>query len=75
MQEGAQNILSQIRSRSVLWIPSTTNVFPLSSQNYQGGYVVVHKVRIECLNHILSTIKWVRKTPKINDKWEACDQH
>jgi hypothetical protein len=47
------------------------DVLMLSSQNHQGGYVVVHKVQIEQFNHILSTILWARKAPKINDKWEA----
>ncbi len=42
IKEGAQNFLSQIRSQGVLWIPSTSNVFPLLSQDNQGGYGVVH---------------------------------
>jgi hypothetical protein len=38
----AQIFLSQIRSQSILWIPSTSNVIPLLSQDNQGGYGVVH---------------------------------
>ncbi len=44
MEEGAQNLLTQIGSRGVLWIPSTTNVLPLSGGGNQGDYGVVHKV-------------------------------
>jgi len=42
IKEKAQNFLSQIRSQSVLWIPSTSYVIPLLSQDSQGGYGVVH---------------------------------
>jgi len=41
MEKGARNLLAQIGSRNVLWIPSITNVFPLSSGNNQRGYGVV----------------------------------
>jgi hypothetical protein len=44
MEEGVQNLLAQVRSRGVLWIPSITNVFPLSCGNNRGGYGVVRKV-------------------------------
>jgi transposase-like protein len=44
MEEGVRNLLAQIGSCSVLWIPNTTNVFPLSSRDNRGGYGVVRKV-------------------------------
>jgi hypothetical protein len=43
MEEGTQNLLTQIGSHGVLWIPTTTNVLPLSSGGNQGGYGVMHK--------------------------------
>ncbi len=43
MEEGTQNLLAQIASCDVLWIPSTTNVLPLSCGNDQNGGVM-HKV-------------------------------
>jgi hypothetical protein len=33
MEEGAQNLLDQIRSHGVLWIPSIANVLPLLGGN------------------------------------------
>jgi hypothetical protein len=33
MEEGAPNLLAQIGSHGVLWIPSITNMFPLSGGN------------------------------------------
>jgi hypothetical protein len=42
IKERAQNFLSQIRSQSVLWISSTSNVITLLSQDNQSGYGVVH---------------------------------
>jgi hypothetical protein len=33
MEEGTQNLLAQIGSHGVLWILSTTNLFPLSGGN------------------------------------------
>jgi hypothetical protein len=36
MEESTQNLLAQIESHGVSWIPSTTYAFPLS-----GGYGVV----------------------------------
>jgi hypothetical protein len=44
--------LTQIGSCGVLWMPSTTNVFPLLGLDYQGGYGVVHKVGIKRFDHI-----------------------
>jgi len=44
MEEGIQNLLIQIGSYGVLWIPSTTNVLLLLGGDNQGGYGVVHKV-------------------------------
>jgi len=44
MGESVQNLLTQIGSYGVLWIPSITNMFPLSSGDNQGGYGVVHEV-------------------------------
>ncbi len=43
MEEGTQNLLTQIGSHGVLWISTTTNVLPLSGGGNQGGYGVVHK--------------------------------
>ncbi len=51
------NLLPQIGNRSVLWIPNTTNVFPLLGGYNQGGYSVVCKVQIEKFNRIPSTIE------------------
>jgi hypothetical protein len=68
MEEGARNLLAQIGNCGVLWILSTINVFPLSSGNNQGGYGVVHKVRIKRLDCILSMIELAGKTPKTDDK-------
>jgi len=42
IKKGAQNFLSQTRCQGVLWIPSTSNVLPLLSQDNQCGYGVVH---------------------------------
>jgi hypothetical protein len=69
MEQGTQNLLAQIGSHGVLWIPSTTNLFPLS-----GGYGVVQKVRIKKFNHILNTIEMVGKTSKMDEKQEARKQ-
>jgi len=44
MEKGIQNLLAQIGNDGVLWIPSTTNVFPLLGGDNKGGYGVVHKV-------------------------------
>jgi hypothetical protein len=52
----------------VLWIPSTTNVLPLSGGDNEGGYGVVRKVRIKRFNRISNTIELTKKTPKTNDK-------
>jgi hypothetical protein len=41
MEEGVQNFLTQIGSCGVVWIPSTTNVFPLLGGNNQSGYCVL----------------------------------
>ncbi len=68
MEKGVQNLLAQIGSCDVLWIPSTTNVPPLSSGNNQGSYGVVLKVLIERFDYIPSTIELVGKTLKTNDK-------
>jgi hypothetical protein len=51
------------------------NVYPLLGGNNQGGYGVVHKMRIQRFNHILSTIELTRNTPKTYDKWETCKQY
>jgi hypothetical protein len=56
MEEGAQNLLVQIGSHGVLWIPSLTNVLSLLSGNNKGGYGVVCKVQIKRFDHIPSTI-------------------
>ncbi len=72
MEKGTRNLFVQIRNHGVLWIPSMANVLLLSSGNNQGGYGVVHKVQIERFDHIPNTIELVGKTPKIDDKWEAC---
>ncbi len=74
MEEGAWNLLAQIGSNVVLWIPIIENVLPLSSGDNQGGYGVVHKVRFERFNHIPSMIKLARKTSKLDDKQEAHKQ-
>jgi hypothetical protein len=50
------------------------NVFPLLGRDNQGGYGVVHKMRIERFNHIPSTIELAGNTPKTYDKWETCKQ-
>ncbi len=63
-----------IGSYGVLWIPSTTNVLPLSGGNNEGGYGVVCKVQIKKFDHIPNTIELARKTPNTNDKWEARKQ-
>ncbi len=68
MEEGAQNLLAQIGSHGVLWISSIANVFALSSGNNQGGYGVLHKVRIEIFDCIPNTIELVGKTSKMDDK-------
>jgi hypothetical protein len=52
----------------VVWIPSTTNVFPLLGGDNHGGYGVVHKVRIKKFNHIPSTIELAGKASKMDDK-------
>jgi hypothetical protein len=44
MEKGAQNLLGQIGNNGLLWIPSTTNVLPLSNGDNHVGYGVVHKV-------------------------------
>jgi transposase-like protein len=41
MEEGIQNFLTQIGSCGVVWIPSTTNVFPFLGGNNQSGYCVL----------------------------------
>jgi hypothetical protein len=74
MEEGVQNLLAQIRNYDVLWIPSTTNVPPLSSGNNQGSYGVVHKVLIKRFDCIPSTIELAGKTLKTNDKQKMCKQ-
>jgi hypothetical protein len=51
------------------------NVFPLLGGDNQGGYGMVHKMRIERFNHILSTIELAGNTPKTYDKRETCKQH
>jgi hypothetical protein len=66
MEKGAQNLLSQIGSQGILWIPSTMDVFPSLSMDNQGGYGVVHKVCIQRFDHIPSTIELAGKTPKTN---------
>ncbi len=67
MKKSLRNLLAQIGSHGVVWIPSTTNVFPLLGDNH-GGYGVVRKVQIKKFNHIPSTIELVRKTLKMDDK-------
>jgi hypothetical protein len=66
MEKGVQNLLSQIRSQGVLWIPSTLDVLPLLGMDNQSGYGVVHKVCIQRFDRIPSTIELARKTPKTN---------
>jgi hypothetical protein len=75
MGESVQNLLAQIGSYGVLWIPSITNVFPLSNGDNQGSYGVVHEVRIKKFDHFPITIELVGKTPKMDDKREAHKQH
>jgi hypothetical protein len=67
MEEGTWNLLTQIGSHGVLWIPRIANVFSLSSGDNHGGYGVVCKVRIKIFNHIPSTIKLAGKSPKMDD--------
>ncbi len=74
MEECAQNLLAQIGSRGVSWIPSTTNVFSWLSGENQSGYGVVRKVLIERFNYIPSMIELAGKTLKTNDKQEAHKQ-
>ncbi len=50
------------------------NVLLLSGQDNQSGYGMVCKVWIERFDCIPNTIELVGKTPKTNDKWEACKQ-
>jgi len=38
MEEGTRNLLAQIGNHGMLWIPSTTNVLPLSGGDNHGGY-------------------------------------
>jgi hypothetical protein len=71
---GEGNLLAQIGSCNVLWIPSITNVFPLSSGDNQGGYGVVHEVWIKKFDHFPITIELVGKTPKTDDKWKMHKQ-
>ncbi len=71
MEEGNQNLLAQIGSCGVLLIPNTANVISLLGGDNQGGYGMVHMVRID---HIPSTIKLTKKTPKMDDKREAHKQ-
>jgi hypothetical protein len=56
MEEAIQNLLTQIQSHGVLWIPNIANVLPLLDGDNQGGYGVVHKVRIKRFDHIPNTI-------------------
>jgi len=44
MEEGIQNLFTQIGSRGVLWIPSMENVLPLLTGDNQDGCGVVRKV-------------------------------
>jgi hypothetical protein len=66
MEKRDQNLLSQIESQNILWIPSTTDVLPLLNMDNQGGYGVVHKVCIQRFDPIPNTIELARKTPKTN---------
>jgi hypothetical protein len=68
MEEGVQNLLAQIGNLGVLWIPNTTNVLPLLGGDNQGGYGVVHHMRIKRFNCIPSMIEFVKKTLKTNNK-------
>jgi hypothetical protein len=68
MKKNLRNLLTQIGSHGVVWIPSTTNVFPLLGGDNHGGYGVVHKVRIKKFNHIPSTIELAGKALKMDDK-------
>jgi hypothetical protein len=74
MEEGSRNLIIQIESPGVLWIPSITNEFSLSSGDNQGDYGVVRKVKIKRFYHIPSMIELVGKTPKIDDKQETRKQ-
>jgi len=74
MGECVRNLLAQIGSCGVLWIPSITNVFLLSSGDNQGGYGVVREVRIKKFDHFPITIELVGKTPKMDDKRETHKQ-
>ncbi len=75
MEQGAWNLLAQIWTPGVLWIPSTTNVFPLLGGDNQGGYGVVHKVQIKRFDHIPNTIELEGEiTPKMDDKQKECKQ-
>ncbi len=69
-EEGIQNLLVQIGSCGVLWIPSTTNVLPLLGGDNQGGYGVVCKVWIERFNRI----PLQGKTLKMDDEWKTHEQ-
>jgi hypothetical protein len=44
MEKGTRNLLIQIGSFGVLWIPSIANVLLLSGGDNKGGYGVVCKV-------------------------------
>jgi hypothetical protein len=74
MEEGTWNLLAQIGSRGVLWIPNTTNVLPLLNGDNQRGYGVVCKVQIEIFDCILNMIELAGKTSKIDDKRKARKQ-
>jgi hypothetical protein len=65
MEEGVRNLMAQIGSCGVLWIP---NVFPLLGGDNHGGYGVVHKVQIERFDYIPHKIELAWKTPKTDDK-------
>jgi hypothetical protein len=74
MEEGVWNLLAQIGSCGVLWIPNTTNVLPLLGGDNHGGYGVVHKVRIERFDRIPNMIEFTKKTLKMNNKWKTRKQ-
>ncbi len=65
-KKGTRNLLAQIGSCGVLWIPSIANVLLLSGGDNKGGYGVVHKVWIKKSDHIPNMIKLARKTLKMN---------
>ncbi len=67
-------LFAHIGNYGVLWVPSMTNVLPLSSGNNQGGYGVV-QMRIERFDHIPSTIKLAWKTLKTDDKQALQEIH